>query len=320
MKQLDLNLLVIFDAIMTEGSISGASESLNMTQPAVSNAVSRMRQAFNDPLFVKEGRGIKPTTQALSLWNQISKPLLDIRNSVSPQEFDPATARRTFRIAAADIMVDMVWSPLRKLIESEAPHIDIHTVPYTPQKAQRLLADGEADLIIGISDDMRSADRKQLLFYGDYLSAMGRHNPLAQQELTLERYLQADHLLVSLSGDATGTVDHELSKMNLSRRVAMTVNNFSSVPALLRETNLISVVASTVVAKAAMTGELFVTRCPVEISESQVAIGWHARHDRDAGVKWLKDKVAHYSIAEWEKYRPECCKKTCAEMSEQHYA
>ncbi|ARU56446.1 MAG: LysR family transcriptional regulator [Pseudomonadales bacterium] len=307
MKNVDLNLLIIFDAIMTENSISSAAERLSMTQPAVSNAVARMRQVWNNPLFIKEGRGIKPTQFALNLWQQINSPLTQIRDAVDPKSFDPATARRRFRVACADIMVDLVWLPMRKLIEREAPNIDLHAIPYSRLNSQTLLANAEAEMVIGVKDDLRPSDRSELLFRGEYVCAMRKDHPLASEELTLERYLEADHLLVSLSGDPSGFVDEALSLIGKKRRVAMTVNHFASVPQMLLGTDLICVIANTVVAKAALAGELHITAPPVSFPPTQVAVGWHPRDDQDPGIIWLRENITRFARQEWERCGPACC-------------
>lgn len=131
MANLDLNLMVIFDAIMQEQSITAASDRLAMTQPSVSNAVSRMRHAWNDPLFVKHGRGIRPTPYAIRLWDDISQPLESIRQASTQKTFEPKQLERTFRIAATDWMADLFWLPLKERIQTEAPLVNIHAVPYT---------------------------------------------------------------------------------------------------------------------------------------------------------------------------------------------
>ena len=121
-------------------------------------------------------------------------------------------------------------------------------------------------------DDLRASDRKELLFQGEFVCAMRKDHPLAGQELTLERYLEADHLLVSLSGDAVGFVDDVLVQMGQSRRVAVTVNHFASVPMMLMGSDLITVVSNTVVAKGALAGNLFITAPPFAIPTTQVSL------------------------------------------------
>lgn len=129
MRPQELNLLMIFDAIMTEGSITRAAEQLSLTQPAVSNALARMRAAWGEELFIKDGRNIQPTAFANNLWGQIQGPLGSLEHAINQSEFNPATAQRTFRISAADIFVEMIWGPLRKIIEQQAPGINIHAIP-----------------------------------------------------------------------------------------------------------------------------------------------------------------------------------------------
>ena len=117
MRPQELNLLVVFDAIMTERSITRAADRLSMTQPAVSNAVGRMRVAWKDELFVKDGRNIQPTLHAQNLWSQIREPLSALSEAMNPTAFVPSSAKRTFRIALTDIAVDMIWGQMRKIIE-----------------------------------------------------------------------------------------------------------------------------------------------------------------------------------------------------------
>jgi len=126
MRPHELNLLVIFDVVMTEQSITRTAERLSMTQPAVSNAVARMRAAWNDELFVKDGRNIQATSYAKNLWEQIREPLFQLSKAIKPDKFDPDTAKRTFRIAVSDVSLDSLWFDMRKLIEKQAPNINLH--------------------------------------------------------------------------------------------------------------------------------------------------------------------------------------------------
>ncbi|GAB3034984.1 LysR family transcriptional regulator [Bowmanella dokdonensis] len=292
MRHQDLNLLMIFDAIMTEGAITRAADRLAMTQPAVSNALSRMRTAWKDELFVKDGRGIQPTVFAQNLWSHIRDPLRQLEDAVDPTLFDPKTARRTFRIATSDITVDMIWSPLRRLIEQQAPHINIHSIPNTIVNNERILNDAEVDMVVAGQTIMSSVIRSEYLFSPRYVCAMRPGHPLAGKELKLEDFVRADHLLVSMSGDTTGVTDVALLQMGLTRRVAMSVNHFSAVAPLLKESDLISVVPSMAIESEIFSGELAVFETPVELPPTQLGILWHKRQDRDQGLIWLKGILA----------------------------
>src|SRR5690625_1986822 len=139
MKRIDLNLLIIFDAIMREGSVTRAATQLSMTQPAVSNAVSRMRVAWNDPVFVKNGRGIEPTPLALNMWEQARPHLNKLLEMANPTPFDAAGARRTFRVGVSDFAHGMLWLELRKCAEAGAEGIDFHAVPLARPDREALL-------------------------------------------------------------------------------------------------------------------------------------------------------------------------------------
>jgi len=300
MKQVDLNLFVIFDAIMREQSITSAAEQLAMTQPSVSNAVSRMRHAWNDPLFVKDGRGIKPTPMADRLWRQIGAPLEKIAEAANQYKFDAATAKRTFRIALTDFAVDMLWLPLREVIEQEAQGINIHAIPYAVN-ASSLLKEAEADLIIDISPDSDPTLSATKLFDNEYVCAMSHQHPLAGKELTMDRFIAADHLLVSLSGEASGGVDEILAKQGLKRRIACTVNHFSCIPKILTNSELITIIPRPIIDHAINTKNLYITPPPFQISPAPISMIWHHRNDRDLGLKWLRENILNIVAAEIEK-------------------
>ena len=306
MRPQELNLLIIFDAIMTEGSISRAADRLSMTQPAVSNAVSRMRVAWKDELFVKQGRNIKPTLKADNMWQQIKQPINELSGVIAPKSFDPATAQRTFRISAADIVVEMMSVRLRKLIEQEAPGINIHMMPYTIINTNEVLDDATVDLVIGASNTMPGTIRAKHLFHPDYVCVMRPDHPLTKGKLTLEKFAAAEHLLVSLSGDTVGVTDEFLASKGLSRRIAMTVNQFSMVPDLLINSNLIAIAPLGPVACNIKKGDLVSVPYPFQIPLGSASLFWHTRQDKDQGLIWLRKHVKEIVIKAESEYRDFC--------------
>lgn len=289
MRPQELNLLMVFDAIMTERSITRAAHRLSMTQPAVSNALSRMRVAWKDELFVKDGRNIQPTLHAQNLWNQIREPLSSLTEAVDPKSFDPATAKRTFRVAVNDIVVDMAWAELRCTFEKEAPGVNIHAVPYTIVNSDQVLEDAEVDMVIGATGVISSTFRAEYLFSPIFVCIMNNDHPLAKAELSIEEFAAADHLLVSLSGDITGYTDQVLLQHGLSRRVAVTVNHFSSVANLIKRSDLICVIPISAVANEIIAGDISATKPPLELMPQQISTIWHKRQDRDQGLIWLRE-------------------------------
>ncbi len=300
MRTQELQLLYIFDAIMTERSITRAAERLAMTQPAVSNAVSRMRQVWNDPLFVRKGRNIEPTSYAQSLWGQISGPMYNLSNAVSSTRFDPDTARRTFRIAVSDVAVELIWKDLAALLEKTAPGVDLHAVPYTPEGATTLLREAHVDLAVGVMTHHDHSLRSSWLQDGGYKLVMREGHPLAGKQVSMDDFLKARHLLVSMSGDAHGFVDNYLDQKGLSRRIATTVNHFASVPQILRASDLIIALPELISQDCDFMDGLWMGDLPFDVDPTSLYLIWHSRHDRDPGVIWIRDHIERFMKERWQ--------------------
>ncbi|CAA0104761.1 Nodulation protein D 2 [BD1-7 clade bacterium] len=286
----DLNLMVIFDAIMQERSITAAAERLAMTQPSVSNAVSRMRHLWQNPMFIKHGRGIRPTPFAQSLWRTISEPLEIIKGVSQQPAFDITTTQRTFRIAATDWMIDIFWLPLRKRLEALAPHINLHAVPYAVNGKQ-LLLNADTDLVLDYFESNDSKIETLWLFDNHFVCAMRPDHPLANQPLDLNIYADAEHLLFSLSGEAQGSVDNLLHKHQLTRRVAMTVNHSYNLTKLLINTDLITTIPLSIVVNSIRHGHLIARTPPVKMPPVPISMSWHTRSKSDPALLWLQEQI-----------------------------
>jgi len=290
MDKPDLNLFVIFNVIMQEQSMSAAAKRLHMTQPSVSNAVSRMRHQWNDTLFVKQGRGIKPTPYANHLWQTISEPLNIISSAVNPPQFIPAHARKTFRISLTDAMASLLWRPLRKKIEQEAPGIDVHAVPFRAN-GEQLLLDNEVDLVLDIYKGGHQLVHSRWMSDLKFVCVMRPDHALAEQPLNLDNFLAADHLLVSHTGEAQGMVDSELTNLGKSRRIAMTVNTFSCVFPLLADSNLITILPEAIASNYVAKGDVITKVLPIKVADVAIYTAWHSRQNRDPALRWLMDII-----------------------------
>lgn len=286
----DLNLMVIFDAIMQEQSITAAAERLAMTQPSVSNAVSRMRHVWQDPMFIKHGRGIRPTPFAQNLWRDISLPLEAIKSASQPAEFDIKTIKRTFRVAATDWMIDIFWLPLRKRLETYAPYINLHAVPYAVN-GEQLLLDADVDLVLDYFEGNDPKVETQWLFDNHFVCAMRQGHPLANKPLDINAYADAEHLLFSLSGEAWGSVDQLLYQHGLTRRIAMTVNHSYNLTHLLENTDLITTIPLPIVVSSVRQQQLVICTPPVDITPGPISMSWHIRSKRDPALIWLRGQI-----------------------------
>jgi len=291
MRPHELKMLVIFDAIMTEGSITRAAQQLSMSQPAVSNAVASMRIRWKDELFVADGRNIQPTTYAQNLWAKVRDSIHTLNHAVEPNDFDPKTAKRTFRIALPDIVLDALWLDMRKLFEQEAPGLNLYAVPYTIGCTEQILNDADVDLVIGQSNRSLKNICTDHLFDTSYVCAMRKNHPLDKQDLSAAEFAGADHLLVSLSGDHASPADQALAQIGLKRRVAFTVNHFSSAAAIIEGSDLIAVLPTDLMYQSIGCDALSIVTVPVKVPHSSISMLWHIRQSSDEGLIWLRDRI-----------------------------
>jgi DNA-binding transcriptional LysR family regulator len=291
MRPHELKLLVIFDVIMTENSITRAAEQLSMTQPAVSNALARMRILWDDELLVPDGRKVQPTSYAKNLWEKVRDSLHNLNQAIEPDNFEAKNAKRTFRIALPDIALDTLWLDIRKLFENEAAGLNLHAVPYTIACSKSLLDDAEVDLVLGQSNRSLENICSDHLFDTSYVCAMRKDNPLAKQKLTVEAFASAQHLLVSLSGDSSSPTDQALCQLGLSRRVAVTVNNFSSAVPIIQGSDLIAILPTDLLDKFLAGDELAITHPPIDIPHTSISMLWHKRQSADEGLIWLRKHI-----------------------------
>ena len=293
---LDLNLLRVFDAVMTEHNLTRAANRLAMTQPAVSNALRRLRDSLDDELVIRTAHGVKPTARAEELWPIVRKALSDLEEAVAPNNFDLTTVRTTFRMAMADATAVLWLPPLMKCIENEAPGVDVRMVPLTTRDPRPMLLRADIDIAIGIfpgvaaqlSGATDTPVRHDRLYSGHYVCVMRKDHPLADQELTLDAYCDANHLLMSFSGRAHGLGDEALAQMNRKRRILLTVNQFFTAGRVVANSDLITVLPRHLIASTGMSGSLIAKELPFELPDVHVDMLWHERDARSPAHKWLR--------------------------------
>jgi DNA-binding transcriptional LysR family regulator len=290
----DLNLLVVFDALMTEKHLTRASEKIGLSQPATSNALARLRKMFQDDLFIKASRGITPTPRAIALAEPIRLALGQIQDVVSSQpEFEPQTSDRIFRIGMDDYTEIVFLSKLLQKLHQLAPNVKIQVRSSTWYKAPKLLDADEADLTLGHFPDFSAWHQYQEL-YSEYFVCVSDQQRFSQpNNLTLEEYLNAKHLLVSPKEDMVGIVDKKLAEQGLNRNVALSVPNFLIVPFLLSSTELIATLPAQIVATLVPDWNLYASKLPLEIPGFPVGMLWHRKSDRDLGHIWLRQLITN---------------------------
>jgi DNA-binding transcriptional LysR family regulator len=300
-RTLDLNLLRVFDTVMVERNVTRAAEQLAMTQPAVSNALRRLREAIGEELFVPGSTGVTPTPQAEALWPAIRDALGHLRELFDPRGFDPALDERRFTLAMADATAAVILPRLIASFERERSRATLQIEPLTSRDPRALLERGAADAAIGFFPDVARAYAASMgqaetviepLYCCDYVCAMRRDHALASQEpLTLDAYCAASHARVSFAGRPHGFVDETLSRLGRSRRVVLVINQYAAAVRAVCATDLLAVLPRRYVEASGAADALHVTALPFEMPRIEIALAWHHRHERDAAQRWLRETI-----------------------------
>jgi DNA-binding transcriptional LysR family regulator len=303
LRTFDLNLLKVFDEVMAERSLTKAAKRLALTQPAVSNALRRLRETLGDELLVRKGRALQPSARALELWPSVREALASLQLALAPSVFSPDTADNTFVLAMADATAAELMPGLVAVLGEEAPGVSLRVLPLTTRDPRKLLDEGQADLAIGhfpaaLADLTARAQlgetvsfRYQRLFQGEYVCVMREGHAFAMGPLTLSRFCSARHLLVSFSGRAFGFVDEALALVGRSRRVVLTVNQFFTAGKVVAHSDLLTVLPRHFINVTGFADQLVQRELPFEVPTVQVDALWHHRQDSSTAHAWLRAKV-----------------------------
>lgn len=285
-RTLDLNLLKALDALLDEGSVTRAAQRLSLTQPAVSGMLTRLRDYFGDPLFVRTSHGMVPTLRANELAMPVKQILTDIAILLKPMQFDPMTAELTYTIVATDYALKAVVVPLMAALKQRAPNIKIAVRPVDNERMYQQLSRGEVDLALVTPQTTPDDLHGRSLYEEEYVCVARSHHPLAaNSEMTLEQFCKQEHILVSTEGHFTGVTDEALAQLNLTRRVGMSVNSFQVIPDILRLTDMIAVVPHRMVLT---NNDLIILPLPLKIPGFTKSMAWHERTHRDPGHQWIR--------------------------------
>ncbi len=302
-RTFDLNLLRVFDEVMAERSLTRAARNLSLTQPAVSNALRRLRSTLGDDLVVRVGQGMAPTPRALALWPAVREALRLLQASLSPSSFDAATANTTFVLTMADATAAELMPGLIDILEREAPGVAIRVLPLSTRDPRRLLDEGVADLALGhfpsvLADLVVRAQTgdavafaHQRLYDGQYVCVMRAGHPLARGPLTIDSFCAARHMLVSFSGRPYGFIDESLASLGRQRQVVLTVNQFFTAGRVVAHSNLLTVLPQHFVSVTGIADQLVLRPLPFDVAPVHVDAVWHSRVESQSAHIWLRSAV-----------------------------
>lgn len=289
----DLNLLTVLEALYREKSVSRAAQQLNLTQSAVSHALQRLRDNFGDEMFVRSKGGIAPTVFVQGIMPEIneilgaSKRLFEIRNA-----FEPGTSDRLFRLGMPEYTGFVLLPALQAILQKEAPHIKILTLDLMRSEWEEILQDDRADLIVGRFNVPTKGYDYDDLFDDDFVCLGGARTPhLKGGKISLEHYLNARHINISMTGTQHNRVDRILADMGHERTFSITVSNYGSALHLLQDSDMLLTVHTRIADAVAKRMGLKVAKLPFKSPSYETRQIWHRRYNDDLGHQWLRKAI-----------------------------
>lgn len=286
-RTLDLNLLKAFVVLLDECNVSRAAARLSVTQPAMSGILNRLRESFNDPLFVRVQHGMQPTDRALELGQIARKVLQDVGSMLSPPKLEPEKLNMTLRIAAMDYVQQIIALPLILRLRRLAPNVKVALLPVQGQNIKTLFEKNKIDLAL-VSQQHISADMPHtVLYHEEYVCAMSKTHPMAKTTLTLEQFCALPFAMLSYNGgEFSGATDIALHKLGRQRKVMVSVNHISLLPQLLQDSDLVAVLPQHL---ARTLPNVHLQTPPIEVESFTMLMTWHERTEQDMAHRWLRE-------------------------------
>jgi DNA-binding transcriptional LysR family regulator len=288
----DLNLMRVFLTVLHERSVTRAAQRLNLTQPAVSYALGRLREQFNDPLFVRTATGMQPTPVAFALADPIERGMNSFAEAVSlRQQFDPATSTRRFRLSMSDIGEMVFLPPLMERVHALAPRLQIEVLEVALEHLPHALKDGEVDLAIGNLAGLGRHTCHADLFSERYACMGRRGHPVLSAGLTRSQFKRLDHILVASRASAHRLLDDVLGEAGLHRQPYLMLPHFSAAAEIVRRTDLTVTLPYRAAIWFNRDNAFDIRPLPITLPPLCVTVHWHARFESDPGTMWLRRLV-----------------------------
>jgi DNA-binding transcriptional LysR family regulator len=292
LRLFDLNLLVAFDALMAERNVTRAAMRVGIGQPAMSYALSRLRQLFADDLFIRTSRSMQPTNRALELAGPVAGILADVRENVlADRAFRPETAELVLRVGASDYAEVAVLPAVLAALRSSAPRVRLVIRSIDRDQVATVLESGAIDLAIAYFPDADGAQKKEILFHEEFVCLFDAKACGVAAPIKLKTFLDLPHIMMSLRGDLSGAVDHALARTRAKRFVFTVTPHFLTIPFLLHGFRAVATVPRRLAENCADVVGLAVSRLPVEIEGFDVSMLWHARTETDPAHRWFRKLV-----------------------------
>jgi DNA-binding transcriptional LysR family regulator len=292
LKDIDLNLLVVFNQLLIERSVSKVADKLGLSQPAASNALARLRKLTGDTLFLRTTRGMEPTPFAQQLAEPIAYALGLIHGAVNQRAtFDPATAKRAFTVGMTDIGEIYFLPKLMEELAREAPGATMSTVRNTTVNLRDEMEAGHIDLAIGLLPQLKAGFFQRRLFRQTYVCMFRKGHGLDKRRLSLAEFSSAQHVVVVSEGTGHGKVDELLERGGVTRNVVLTVPHFVAVGHILQHSDMVATVPERLAQALVGPFGLAYVKHPASLPEIAINMFWHAKYHKDPANEWLRGTV-----------------------------
>ncbi|XOV88676.1 MAG: LysR family transcriptional regulator [Pseudomonadota bacterium] len=292
LSDIDLNLFVVFDAIYTEGNLTRAGEIIGITQPAVSNSLSRLRNLFDDPLFVRTAEGMVPTPVAQNIIGSVRQALGLMRSSVQESEtFDPIASDKRFRISMTDLSQSIILPFVFSRVKKEAPHIAIDCYQVRRRDMHIELASGNLDLAVDIPLTPDPQIRQSPLFSHPHVVVFRQDHSLIGKELDIALYLSLSHIHISSRRGGLGHVDLALGKMGKRRNIALRTQHYLATPDLVSRSDLVITVPRIFADFLVSQYPVRYLELPFSVPNLETHLYWHESTDQDQANKWMRELI-----------------------------
>lgn len=289
LKDLDLNLLVVFLQLLRDRRVTTAAEALDLSQPGVSSALNRLRRVLGDDLFYRTGGGMQPTPYAEALAEPIGEALALIQQTVNQRSsFDPLASSRRFVIAMTDVGEIYFLPSLMRIISKVAPSVTISTVRNNRVTLKEDMEEGKVDLAIGLLPDLKTDFYQRRLFRQGYCCLFRVGHPFDDVPFGVEEFTAAEHVVVVSAGTGHGKTDDLIERSAIRRNIRLRVPHFVALPYILEETDLVATIPERIASRLTSSFPLRSVPHPLNLPEIQINLFWHAKYHREAGNQWLR--------------------------------
>ncbi len=292
LKNFDLNLLVVFKTLFEEKNVTKASKKMGITQPAMSNALNRLRYLVKDELFIRGPRGMRPTPRANDLSLPIQSALNNLESSLSSINFNPKTTKKLYRISMSDDVAPIILPNLVNFIEKNSPESSLCIRSEQGNEAIKLLDNNEIDFAVGRFESVGSRFGYSDLFTEKYVCILKKSHPLSEeQKLSIDQYLDAKHLRVAPMDAPTHPIDRALSQLNLEREISVRIDLITLAPVIIKNTDLILTLPSKTAQRMAKNYDFRIIELPLDLERRKTKMVWHKELTNHPTFDWIKNQI-----------------------------